>query len=101
MAEDKFVKANPFEGTESREKSKPNLRHRETPAPKTEETPMVEETENNMDFLAELEDKKPESKAYSIYLDVDVVEAVDKIAKKRKTSRSKVINLLLRNMLNQ
>jgi len=95
MAEEKFIKNNPFVGTENREKARPKTRHHE---PEPVETGKQDTT---LDLLAELEEKKPESKAYSIYLDVDVVEAVDKIAKIRKTSRSKVVNLLLRNILNQ
>ena len=43
--------------------------------------------------------KKPTSKSYAIYLDEEVVEAVDKLAKQNKLSRSKALNELLRTIL--
>ena len=38
-------------------------------------------------------------KAYTIYLDSDVVSEVDRIAKKTRSNRSKVISIILRNVL--
>ena len=46
--------------------------------------------------VAGLIEEKTESKNYAVYLDVDLVEEIDRIAKEHKTSRSKIMNVLLR-----
>ena len=102
--EDKFVRNNPFEKTESREGVKPKRKEPvaqpepipEEPKP---EKPVVEKPESATNLLAELTTKKPTGKGYNVYLDADVIEKLDKLAKQAKTSRSKVINTLLRNLL--
>lgn len=43
--------------------------------------------------------KQSKGKTYSIYLDEDVNRAVDALAEENNTSKSKIINMLLRNML--
>ena len=43
--------------------------------------------------------KKPESKTYSLYLDGDVVAALDELAKQNNLSRSNALNALLRDVL--
>ena len=48
-------------------------------------------------LLAGIADEKPKGKTYSVYLDDDVVEALDSVAKQNSSSRSKVLNILLRN----
>lgn len=76
--------ANPFAKSEARAKAqvKPHEPIQETTAP---------------DLLAGITDEKPKGKTYSVYLDDDVVEALDRVAKQNKSSRSKVLNILLRN----
>ena len=51
------------------------------------------------DILAGLKSKKPMAKTYGFYLDDDVVVAIEKIAKQTRTSKSKVLNTILRNTL--
>ena len=43
--------------------------------------------------------KKPAAKSYGFYLSADVVAALEKLAKQNKTSKSKVLDTLLRNLL--
>ena len=42
---------------------------------------------------------KPEGKSYGFYLDKEVDEALGLLAKQKKTSKSKVLNTLLRSIL--
>ena len=44
-------------------------------------------------------EQKPAGKSFALYLDTDVVAALDKLAKQNKVSRSKALNSLLRNIL--
>ena len=112
MDEKKLTKKNPYFGTEVRAPISP--RHKtpveepisepEVEEPKAEkpvevEAPVVEKPEASTDLLAELKNKKPTGKGCNIYLDADVIDKLDKLAKQAKTSRSKVINTLLRNLL--
>ena len=94
--ENKLVKSNPFEQAEKREAVKPRRIEKDvTPDPIPEE-PKQEKQKPATDILAELTNKKPTGKGYNVYLDADVIEKLDRLAKQAKTSRSKVINLLLR-----
>lgn len=76
-------------------------------APVVEEKPVepvkenvIIETEVKKNLLAGLVEEKPKAKAYTFYLDVEVVEALEKLAKKSKAkSVSKLLNTLLRNIL--
>ena len=43
--------------------------------------------------------KKREAKSYGFFLDNDVVEALEKLAKQNKISTSQALNLLLRDLL--
>lgn len=47
-------------------------------------------------LLAGLIEEKPEGKSYALYLDVDLVEEIDRLAKETKTNRSRIVNVLLR-----
>lgn len=102
MDEKKLVTANPFAGLDNRQpvprKQKPV---EQQPEEVKEPLEPVEEVkaEAPTDLLAGLSEKKPETKSYSFYLDNDVVVQLDKLAKKNKKSRSKVLNTLLRNYL--
>ena len=67
----------------------------------TEEEPETDlkPTQTN-DILAELTmDVKPKAKSYGFYLDDDVVKALDKLAKSKRSNRSKMLNTLLRKLL--
>ncbi len=88
--------ANPFK--EQQRRATPNVRAVE---PTVQEEPVQEEQPvvKNDDLLAGLKPKKPVAKTYGFYLDDDVVAAIDKLAKQTHTSKSKVLNTLLRNAL--
>lgn len=51
------------------------------------------------DLLASMMEKKPKANGYGFYLDDEVVAALEKLARQNKSSKSKVLNTLLRNML--
>ena len=63
------------------------------------------ETEEQNHFVEQLlADKipfKPTGKSYSIYMEDDIIAAVDNLAAKLHTNRSKTINTLLRSVLFQ
>ena len=64
---------------------------------KTEEAP--QEVQKN-DILADLmPGEKPKAKSYGFYLDDDVVKALDRLAKDKRSNRSKMLNTLLRKVL--
>lgn len=98
MSDKKLVTGNPFGG------DRPSVPRRSKPVeeePKpVEPTPAVKE-DGSPDLLAGLTDKKADTKSYSFYLDSDVVARLDRLAKKTKTSRSKVLNTILKNYLSE
>ena len=52
------------------------------------------------DLLADLTlDVKPKAKSYGFYLDDDVVKVLDRLAKEKRSNRSKMLNTLLRRVL--
>ena len=69
----------------------------EKPVEPVKEVEIIETKANNL--FAGLEDDKPRGKTVGFYLDEDVIAAIDKIAKKTKSNKSKVLNTLLRNLL--
>lgn len=98
---DKFVKTNPFEAAERREKVPPK-KMEEIPTPPADPTPepeQVEKQESTTEVLSVLADKKPAGKGCNVYLDLDVISKLDKLAKQNKSTRSKVLNTLLRSWL--
>lgn len=69
-----------------------------TVEPKHKEETVAPKQRNNI--LSDLLPEKPEAKAYSLYLDVDVIEAIDQMAAGSKgLNRSKIANALLRKAL--
>lgn len=70
-----------------------------TPAiPKVE--PKKEETKDTIeDLFPDIVIEKPIGKPKTLYLDAEVVDVLEKLAKKKKMSTSKVANALLRNAL--
>lgn len=106
MDEKKTARKNPYFGTEPRAPITP--RHKDSapepvaqpdPKPVEKEEAVVEKPESTTNLLAELKNKKPIGKSCNVYLDADVIEELDKLAKQTKTNRSKVMNTLLRNLL--
>lgn len=70
------------------------------------ETPMVAEkkeapvvVEDPINNIVSKMQKKPEGKSCSLYLDVEVIAAIDKVAKQNKISKSTMVNMLLRDLL--
>ena len=59
----------------------------------------VIEKEPAVDLFEGMEEQKPKAKSYGFYLDDEVVAALDKLAKQKKISKSKVLNTILRNAL--
>lgn len=64
------------------------------PAPKKEES-----RDDIEDLFPDIIEEKPNGKPKTLYLDADVVDVLEKLAKKKKMSASKVANALLRNAL--
>ena len=69
------------------------------PAAPIDEAPIAPEKKTVENLLAGKIAKKQAGKSYAIYLDTDVVDALDKLAKQNKLSRSKALNELLRGLL--
>ena len=71
------------------------------PVAKTEKIEEEKPVALKSDLLAGLmQDKaKPKAKSYGFYLDDEVVDALEKLAKQNKSSKSKVLNTLLRSIL--
>lgn len=75
-------------------------------AEKTDEAPVVSEEPAKAEkkpakenLLAGEVEQKATAKSYALYLETDVVDALDKLAKQNKLSRSKALNALLRKVL--
>ena len=70
-----------------------------TAVPEETTTEAPAQTKPN-DILADLAPEvKPKAKSYGFYLDDDVVKALDRLAKAKKSNRSKMLNTLLRKLL--
>lgn len=94
MAEEKFVKRNPF-GSENKSHVAPKKLTTPEPAVEPEQVP----AEPSTNLLGDLSKKKPAGKNFTVYLDLDVVAAADNLAKENGLSRSTVINTLLKGIL--
>jgi hypothetical protein len=68
------------------------------PEVKTTVAPVVAK-EPVADIFDGMVEQKPKAKSYGFYLDDEVVEALEKLAKQKKISKSKVLNTILRNVL--
>jgi hypothetical protein len=70
-----------------------------TPA-KPKPAPKKEEPKDDIeDLFPDLVEEKPTGKPKTLYLDAEVVDVLEKLAKKKKMSTSKVANAILRNAL--
>jgi hypothetical protein len=73
----------------------PTPEAKETPAPTiepSETAPMV-----GKEFLAKFVEPKSEGKSYSVYLSAEAGNKLEKLAKQLKCSKSKALDILLRN----
>lgn len=106
-----MVKGNPYFRTEAKPPITPNRKsHTEEPKPveepvpvpepekPKEEKPVAEKPEKVTDLLSGIVQTKTKSNV-SFYLEDDIVVALDKLAKQNKTTRSILVNTLLRNLL--
>ena len=76
--------------------AKPPVTKPATPKP----APKKEEPKDDIeDLFPDIIEEKPNGKPKTLYLDADVVDVLEKLAKKKKMSASKVANALLRNAL--
>lgn len=74
----------------------------QTEPPRADDIPVDESepTATNTDLLAGLEASKPKAKSYSFYLSEGNANDLKKLAKKTKTSASKVLDTILTNYFN-
>ena len=94
--------ANPFKEADKRKKVVPETTKtepvvEETPAPEpvaetSETAPMV-----GKEFLSKFVEPKTEGKSYSVYLSAEAGKKLEKLAKQLKCSKSKALDILLRN----
>lgn len=98
----KLVTENPFSGLDNR----PPVPRKQKPVepPVEEVTPPIEPVEDNKvetshDLLAGLDDETPTLKSVTVHIDSRVIAELDKLAKKKKKSRSAVLNTILKNYL--
>jgi hypothetical protein len=75
----------------------------QTEPPRADDPPVEvsEPVTTNTDLLAGLEASKPKAKSYSFYLSENSVNELKKLAKKTKTSQSKVLDTILTNYFNK
>lgn len=96
--------ANPFKDAESKGKVRPGGKPKVDPPapapvpvePEVEETPTVV----GKDFLAKFVEPKPEGKSYSFYLSNEAAKNLERLAKQLKCSKSKALDILLKNAVN-
>ena len=97
--------ANPFKENEKKKKVPPGGVKTDPPTPVIEEVPtpepVVETSENapvvGKEFLAKFVEPKSEGKSYSVYLSAEAGKKLEKLAKQLKCSKSKALDILLRN----
>lgn len=95
---------NPFKKAEKMKKNPPGGVKNDPPAPE----PVIEETHApetaaetapvvGKEFLAKFVEPKSEGKSYSVYLSAEAGKKLEKLAKQLKCSKSKALDILLRN----
>ena len=97
--------ANPFKEAEKKKKMPPGgsvQSVEEKPVEEPENTPPAPATETpdpvvGKDFLAKFVEPKSEGKSYSVYLSAEAGKKLEKLAKQLKCSKSKALDVLLRN----
>ena len=100
---------NPFKKAEKMKKNPPGGVKSDLPTPEPvveeiptpEVAPVVENTEAapvvGKEFLAKFVEPKSEGKSYSFYLSAEAGKKLEKLAKQLKCSKSKALDILLRN----
>lgn len=95
---------NPFKKAEKMKKNPPGGVKSDPPAPEPviEETPAPETAAETApvvgkEFLAKFVEPKSEGKSYSVYLSAEAGKKLEKLAKQLKCSKSKALDILLRN----
>jgi hypothetical protein len=99
--------ANPFKENEKKKKVPPGGVKTDPPTPAVEEVPElapVQTTETSdtapvvgKEFLSKFVEPKSEGKSYSVYLSAEAGKKLEKLAKQLKCSKSKALDILLRN----
>lgn len=100
--------ANPFKENEKKKKVPPGGVRVDPPVPEpvVEETPVSEPVTETTpeaapvvgkEFLAKFVEPKSEGKSYSVYLSAEAGKKLEKLAKQLKCSKSKALDILLRN----
>lgn len=92
--------ANPFKDAEKRKKVAPGGNQEPPVEKEVVVQPVVEkkiekEKENPLEGMIE---QKPEGKSYGFYLSIEAAEKLEKLAKQNKCSKSKALDVLLRNL---
>ena len=85
--------ANPFKESENKAKAKPKTKEEEIVTVETKSEPARQENP-----LAGMLDPKPDGKSYGFYLSSEAVDKLEKLAKQNKCSKSKALDLLLRQL---
>lgn len=97
--------ANPFKDADKKKKNPPGgFKTEDQTTPIPEEPPVVSEpaseTSDPMvgkEFLSKFVEPKSEGKSCSFYLSHEAIKKLDKLAKQLKCSKSKALDILLRN----
>lgn len=74
----------------------------QTPAVEQQQSPVAEEKPRqtlDKDFLAKFVEPKKDGKSHSIYLSNEAGKKLEKLAKQMKCSKSKALDILLKNMV--
>lgn len=95
---------NPFKKAEKMKKNPPGGVKSDPPAPEPviEEIPAPETAAETApvvgkEFLSKFVEPKSEGKSYSVYLSAEAGKKLEKLAKQLKCSKSKALDILLRN----
>ena len=102
--QDKPVYRNQFGSSNNSIQPKPKTKPpAPDPEPEVKEEPIPakppEKKSGKGNILAGKVKKKRDAKSYGFFLDNDVVEALEKLAKQNKISTSQALNLILRDLL--
>lgn len=94
--------ANPFKEGEKHKKVPPGGNKLIETTPKVEEEPVVTVSEASepvvgKEFLAKFVEPKSDGRSCSFYLSDEAIKKLDKLAKQLKCSKSKALDILLRN----
>lgn len=87
--------ANPFKDAEKKKKVAPGTKP-QTEIIQEEVIPTPDPVKENP--LEGKIEQKPEGKSYGFYLSVEAAEKLEKLAKQNKCSKSKALDVLLRNL---